>query len=65
MAEAQTSALLDPETGEKPTTICTRCIMDSTVPHIHFNDQGVCNYCTDFFRLLQTLRAKTDFLRAC
>jgi len=27
--------------------ICTRCIMDSTVPGIKFNDDGTCNYCTE------------------
>lgn len=26
-------------------TICTRCIYDSTVPNIFFDDAGVCNYC--------------------
>lgn len=25
--------------------ICTRCIYDETVPRIHFNEAGVCNYC--------------------
>lgn len=25
--------------------ICTRCIMDTTVPDIQFDDEGVCNYC--------------------
>lgn len=28
--------------------ICTRCVMDSSVPNIEFDTQGVCNYCTDF-----------------
>ena len=26
-------------------TICTRCIYDSTVPNISFDEVGVCNYC--------------------
>jgi hypothetical protein len=26
-------------------TICTRCIYDSTVPNISFDEAGVCNYC--------------------
>lgn len=26
-------------------TICTRCIYDSTIPAITFDDKGVCNYC--------------------
>jgi len=25
--------------------ICTRCIYDEKVPNIHFDDEGVCNYC--------------------
>lgn len=24
---------------------CTRCLYDETVPNIHFDDNGVCNYC--------------------
>ncbi len=25
--------------------VCTRCVQDSTVPGIQFDDQGVCNFC--------------------
>jgi len=32
--------------------ICTRCIMDSSVPGIRFDAQGVCNYCHIHDRLL-------------
>lgn len=28
--------------------ICTRCIMDTTDPLIHFNSEGVCNHCLNF-----------------
>ncbi len=28
--------------------ICSRCIMDSSDPHISFNTQGVCDYCLNF-----------------
>ncbi|WP_430283947.1 N-acetyl sugar amidotransferase [Pseudomonas aeruginosa] len=28
--------------------ICTRCIMDTSDPHIHFDQQGVCEYCKNF-----------------
>ncbi|AVK08145.1 MULTISPECIES: N-acetyl sugar amidotransferase [Pseudomonas aeruginosa group] len=28
--------------------ICTRCIMDTSDPHIHFDQQGVCEYCQNF-----------------
>lgn len=31
-----------------PAQVCTRCVMDSTVPGIHFDAGGVCNYCTEF-----------------
>lgn len=27
------------------TLICTRCILDTTVPEIEFDEKGVCNYC--------------------
>lgn len=30
---------------EKPVTVCTRCILDTTVPDIRFNAEGVCHYC--------------------
>ena len=28
------------------TRICTRCVMDSSVPGIRFNAAGICNFCT-------------------
>lgn len=28
-----------------PEPICTRCIYDSSVPGVSFDDEGVCNYC--------------------
>ena len=28
--------------------MCSRCIMDSSDPHIHFNEQGLCDYCVNF-----------------
>ncbi len=28
--------------------ICTQCVMDAGDPGIRFNDQGVCDYCTNF-----------------
>ncbi len=27
---------------------CTRCILPETMPYIHFDDEGVCNYCHSF-----------------
>ncbi|WP_150125587.1 N-acetyl sugar amidotransferase [Sphingomonas sp. LM7] len=29
---------------------CSRCIMDTTAPDIVFDEQGICNYCSDFLR---------------
>ncbi|HNR36342.1 MAG TPA: N-acetyl sugar amidotransferase [Candidatus Hydrogenedentes bacterium] len=34
------------------TQLCTRCIMDASVPGIRFDAQGVCNYCHIHDRLL-------------
>lgn len=31
-----------------PYQICVRCVMDTTDPHISFNDNGECNHCTEF-----------------
>lgn len=28
--------------------LCTRCIMDTTAKEISFDEQGMCNFCTDF-----------------
>ncbi|MCL6272041.1 N-acetyl sugar amidotransferase [Sansalvadorimonas sp. 2012CJ34-2] len=28
--------------------ICTKCVMDTSDPNIKFNDQGVCDYCSNF-----------------
>ena len=33
--------------------ICTRCLMDTTDPEIRFDEQGVCNHCHDYDRLVQ------------
>lgn len=34
-----------------PTQVCSRCIMDTTVPGIAFDKQGVCNFCKVHDRL--------------
>ncbi|WP_447890184.1 N-acetyl sugar amidotransferase [Pseudomonas hormoni] len=34
--------------SNKTYQMCSRCIMDSSDPHIHFNDQGLCDYCVNF-----------------
>ena len=28
--------------------ICAKCILPNTFPGIHFDEQGVCNFCRDF-----------------
>ncbi len=37
--------------------VCKRCVMDSTVPKIEFNRDGICNYCEDAL-----LRIKDEIL---
>jgi N-acetyl sugar amidotransferase len=32
--------------------ICTRCLMDTSDPEIAFDEQGVCNHCHDYDRLV-------------
>lgn len=32
--------------SERP--ICKRCVMPESLPHIFFNDEGICNLCLDF-----------------
>jgi N-acetyl sugar amidotransferase len=40
-----------------PTTddyqICTRCVMDTSDPDIKFDEQGVCNHCHDYDRVIR------------
>ena len=33
--------------------ICTRCIMDTTDPNIVFDDNGICNHCHDYDRMME------------
>lgn len=33
--------------------ICTRCLMDTTDPEIQFDENGVCNHCHDYDRLIR------------
>src|SRR5262245_22239999 len=35
------------------TTICTRCVMDTSDPSIEFDEQGVCNHCHMYDHLVQ------------
>lgn len=33
--------------------ICKKCIMDTSDPHIHFDEQGVCDYCNNFENIIK------------
>ena len=35
-------------TSTKPYQLCTHCVMDTSATEISFNEQGVCNFCTEF-----------------
>ena len=35
---------------------CTRCVMDTTDPDIHFDEQGICTHCHKAKRLLSAVR---------
>lgn len=35
------------------TTICTRCIMDTSAPHIEFDTRGVCDHCRNFDEVIR------------
>lgn len=35
-------------TPVRPYRVCERCVMDTSVPDISFDGDGICNYCTEF-----------------
>ena len=37
----------------QPYRICTRCIMDTSAPHIRFGEHGHCDYCKNFDATIQ------------
>lgn len=39
-----------PAASCRPYQRCTRCVMDTSVSDITFNESGVCNYCEDFLK---------------
>jgi N-acetyl sugar amidotransferase len=43
--------LQNPDIDQVDLRICSRCIYDERVPAIHFDDEGVCNYCRQVERL--------------
>lgn len=34
---------------------CTKCVLDTTVEDINFDENGVCNYCRDYDKVIQTI----------
>ena len=36
--------------------VCTRCVMDTTATDIVFDENGICNYCTEFLERLKASR---------
>lgn len=40
--------------------VCSRCLMDTTAYDIVFNDQGVCNYCSNFIDRKKKLEQKNN-----
>ena len=41
------------ENKVQPYQICTRCVMDTTDPDIVFDENGICNHCTNAIKLLK------------
>ncbi|WP_415886966.1 hypothetical protein ACMXYO_02930 [Neptuniibacter sp. QD37_6] len=41
---------------------CTKCILPSTMPFIHFDDEGVCNYCNNY-KISNSPRKKDELYR--
>lgn len=39
--------------------VCNRCVMDTTAADIQFDENGACNYCTDFLVRLQAAQRQT------
>lgn len=44
--------------------ICTRCVMDTSAPDIHFDAQGVCNFCSEFLGKSSHILFKDESQRA-
>lgn len=40
--------------------VCSRCIMDSSIPNIAFDEKGFCNYCTEYLDQWGALLHETD-----
>jgi N-acetyl sugar amidotransferase len=44
--------------------ICTRCVMDTSATDIFFDEQGVCNYCTEFLQRSGHILLKNPVVRS-
>lgn len=44
--------------------ICSRCIMDSSVDDILFDENNMCNYCTDFIQHLDVMGARETSIKS-
>lgn len=40
--------------------VCSRCVLDSTVPNVGFDEHGVCRYCRLYEPVLASMRQLTD-----
>lgn len=40
---------------------CVRCVMDTTDPEIKFDENGVCNHCTNFLKRREEVRSMKKF----
>ena len=61
------SLLLDPDIDKVDLRICSRCIYDERVSAIHFDAEGICNYCRQVEELVShygTGQAKGEALFA-
>lgn len=45
--------LQNPDINKVDLRICSRCIYDERVPYIHFDGEGVCNYCRQVESLIE------------
>ena len=40
---------------EEEIQTCNRCIYDSRIPRITFNDLGICNYCDQYDQMMESI----------
>jgi N-acetyl sugar amidotransferase len=41
------------ETNNQKQAICVRCVMDTTDPNIQFDEEGICNHCRSYERVVK------------